>query len=54
MYICIFPTLYILIFSYFRGICVINRRKTSKQFKLERGTQQGDPISTYLFVIVVE
>ena len=34
--------------------CVINGGKTSKYFKLERGTQQGDPIPAYLFVIVLE
>ena len=35
-------------------LCVINGEKTSKYFKLERGTRQGDPISAYLFIIVVE
>ena len=34
--------------------CVINGKKTSKYFKLERGTRQGDPISAYLFIIVLE
>ena len=34
--------------------CVINRGKTAKYFKLERGTRQGDPISVYLFIIVLE
>ena len=34
--------------------CVINGRKTSKYFKVERGTRQGDPISDYLFIIVLE
>ena len=33
---------------------VINGGKTSKYFKLERGTQQGDPISAYIFIIVLE
>ena len=28
--------------------------KTSKYFKLERGTRQGDLISAYLFIIVLE
>ena len=34
--------------------CVIKGGKTSKYFKLERGTWQGDPISTYLLIIVLE
>ena len=34
--------------------CVINAGETSKYFKLERGTRQDDPISAYLFVIVLE
>ena len=34
--------------------CVFNRGKTSKYIKLERGTRQGDPISAYLFIIVLE
>ena len=34
--------------------CVINGGKTSKYFKLERETRQGDPISAYLFIVVLE
>ena len=34
--------------------CVINGGKTSQYFKSKRGTRQGDPISTYLFIIVLE
>ena len=34
--------------------CVINGGKTSRYFKLGRATRQGDPISAYLFIIVLE
>ena len=34
--------------------CVINGGKTSKYFKLEKGTRQGYSISAYLFIIVLE
>ena len=34
--------------------CVINGGKTTPYFKLERGTRQGDPILTYLFIITLE
>ena len=34
--------------------CVINGGKTSRYFKLERRTRQGDPISAYLFIIILE
>ena len=34
--------------------CIINGGNTTKHFKLEKGTQQGDPISAYLFILVLE
>ena len=34
--------------------CIINGGKATKYFKLERGTQQGDRISAYLFKLVLE
>ena len=35
-------------------LCALNCRKTIHYFKLERGSQQGDPISAYLFILVLE
>ena len=35
-------------------LCVINGGKTTPYFMLERGTRQGDPISTYLFILALE
>ena len=34
--------------------CIINRGIIMKYFKLERGTPQGDLISAYLFILVLE
>ena len=34
--------------------CVINGWTTTKYFKPEKGTRQGDPVSAYLFILVLE
>ena len=34
--------------------CVINAGKTTPFFRLERGARQGDPISAYIFILVIE
>ena len=34
--------------------CVMNDRFTTKYFSLSSGTSQGDPLSAYLFILVME
>ena len=34
--------------------CVINGGKTMRYLPFKRGTQQGDPILSYLFILVLE
>ena len=34
--------------------CIINGRKTSRYFKLEKDARESDPISVYLFILVLE
>ena len=34
--------------------CVINEGTTTNYFKLERAPRQGDPISEYLYILVLE
>ena len=34
--------------------CIVNGGNATNFFKLEKGTRQGDPISAYLFTLVLE
>ena len=34
--------------------CIISGGNTTRYFKLEKGTRQADPISAYLFTLVLE
>ena len=35
-------------------LCIINEEFTTKYFKLDKGTRQCDPVSAYLFIVVLE
>ena len=35
-------------------LCVINGGTTTQYFKLERSTRQGDTVSAYLFILMLE
>ena len=35
-------------------LCIINGGKTTGYFPLKRGTQKGEPIWVYLFILVLE
>ena len=34
--------------------CILNKGQKTNHFKLERGTRQGEPLSAYLFNLVLE
>ena len=34
--------------------CIVNWGFTTKYFKLDKGKHQGDPMSAYLFILVLE
>ena len=45
---------WIKILSYKQELCVLNGGFTTKDFNLEKGVCQGDPISVYLFILALE
>ena len=45
---------WIKILLYKQESCVLNGSFTRKYFNLEKGARQGDPISVYLFILVIE
>ena len=42
--------------TFYSGIssCIINNGHCSSFFQLQRGVRQGDPLSSYIFILVVE
>ena len=45
---------WIKIFLNEQELCVIDERVTTQNFKLEKGTRQGDRVSAYLFILCLE